>query len=137
VAQAKHAHPEKYYQRIQCNIQGGIIEYHPKRDRWVRVDCLTDEYAIEVDFSSAKQYEAIGQSLYYSALTGKKAGVWLIVEKPNDIKHAIRMVRNIRMNNLPITVWIIRNNPTAPTFELYYEPKCSCGNMSYPARGRC
>lgn len=37
------------------------------------VDCLTDEYAIEFDFSK-KWAEAIGQSLYYASQTYRKPG---------------------------------------------------------------
>jgi len=45
-----------------------------------RVDCLTDNYAIEVDFAK-KWAEGIGQSLYYSDVTGKSPAVALIVGK--------------------------------------------------------
>lgn len=43
-----------------------------------RVDCLTNEYAIEVDFAQ-KWAEAIGQSLYYAHMTGKKPAIGFIV----------------------------------------------------------
>lgn len=48
-----------------------------------RVDCLTDEYAIEVDFAK-KWAEAIGQSLYYAQITGKKPAIGFIVENGDD-----------------------------------------------------
>jgi len=38
-----------------------------------RVDCLTDTHAIEIEFAN-KWKEAIGQSLHYSLMTGKKTG---------------------------------------------------------------
>lgn len=44
-----------------------------------RVDLLTETYAIEVDWS-AKWAEAVGQSLYYAELTGKKPAVILLVK---------------------------------------------------------
>lgn len=44
-----------------------------------RVDCLTETHAIEYDFAH-KWAEAIGQALHYSALTGKKAGIVIIVD---------------------------------------------------------
>ena len=40
---------EKHYQTLLCNKLDGEMEYVLK-DR-TRVDCLTDEYAIEVDFA--------------------------------------------------------------------------------------
>jgi len=44
-----------------------------------RVDLLNDEYAIEVDWAK-KWAEAVGQSLYYAAVTGKKPGIILLVK---------------------------------------------------------
>ena len=44
-----------------------------------RVDMITETHAIEVDWSS-KWAEAIGQSLYYAELTGKKPGIILLVK---------------------------------------------------------
>lgn len=55
-----------------------------------RVDCLTAEYAIEVDFAS-KWAEAVGQSLYYSMQTGRRPGVLLILEKSSDHRHLKRL----------------------------------------------
>lgn len=47
-----------------------------------RVDCLTDDYAVEVDYAY-KWAESIGQSLYYANMTGKAPAVLLIVA-PGD-----------------------------------------------------
>ena len=55
-----------------------------------RVDILNDEYAIEVDWSE-HWAEAIGQSLYYSILTGKKPGIILLIkDKKKETKHIYR-----------------------------------------------
>lgn len=45
-----------------------------------RVDIATDSVAWEVDWAdkSLKWAEAVGQSLYYAAVTGKKPGIILI-----------------------------------------------------------
>ncbi|MDD5399995.1 MAG: hypothetical protein PHQ93_02270 [Sulfurimonas sp.] len=67
---------EKYYQTKMCNEFGGKTEYI-LFDK-TRVDCLTDEYAIEVDFAK-KWAEGIGQSLYYAEITKKKPAIALIV----------------------------------------------------------
>ena len=78
---------EKYYQTIMCNDLDGKMEYVLK-DR-TRVDCLTDEYAIEVDFAK-KWAESIGQSLFYAEMTGKKPAIGLIVGK-NDSRYLKRV----------------------------------------------
>lgn len=67
---------EKYYQNKMCSQLGGEMEY-TLFDK-TRVDCLTSEYAIEVDFAK-KWAEGIGQSLYYAQITNKKPAVALIV----------------------------------------------------------
>ena len=55
-----------------------------------RVDILNDEYAIEADWSH-KWAEAVGQSLYYSILTGKKPGIILLVkDKKKESKYIYR-----------------------------------------------
>ena len=69
-------HNEKYYQTKFCNELGGIMEY--RLSDKTRVDCLTDRYAIEVDFAR-KWAEGIGQSLYYAEITSKEPAIALII----------------------------------------------------------
>jgi len=76
-AEPAHQHKEKEYQAKWCAEHGGIAEY--RLDDGSRVDCLTDEYAIEFDFAP-KWAEAIGQALYYAEKTGRKPGIVLIDE---------------------------------------------------------
>jgi hypothetical protein len=73
-------HNEKYYQTQLCNNLDGVME-QSLLDR-TRVDCLTDEYAIEVDFAK-KWAEAVGQSLYYAEMTEKPPGIGFIL-RDND-----------------------------------------------------
>lgn len=80
---------EKYYQTKICTEFGGEME-HVLFDR-TRVDCLTDKYAIEVDFAK-KWAEGIGQSLYYADVTGKKPAIVLIVGA-GDEKYLKRVQR--------------------------------------------
>jgi hypothetical protein len=83
-------HHEKYYQTQLCKKLNGVMEYRLK-DK-TRVDCLTDKYAIEVDFAK-KWAEGIGQSLYYSEMTYKKPAVALIVgEKDNRFLKRLKKV---------------------------------------------
>ena len=104
-AEAKNLHKERYYQDIWCLENNGQTEVVlPDR---TRCDCLTATHVIEFDFGK-KWAEAIGQSLYYSIQTGKRAGVALILEKPSDYKYWIRLNTVIAENNLKIDTWQIR-----------------------------
>lgn len=69
-----------------------------------RCDCLTGSHAIEFDFGK-KWAESVGQSLYYSLQTGKKAGIVLIMEHPDDYKYWVRLNTVIDHFNLPIDTW--------------------------------
>ncbi|MBI5641975.1 MAG: hypothetical protein HY954_00715 [Deltaproteobacteria bacterium] len=67
-----------------------------------RVDCLTEEYAVEVDFAS-KWAEALGQALYYSIQTGKRPGILLILEDDKDKRFLERA--NSVAQRLGIRMW--------------------------------
>ena len=55
-----------------------------------RVDLLGEDYAWEVDWSH-KWAEAIGQSLYYAEMTGRKPGVILLTrDKATDRRYLYR-----------------------------------------------
>jgi hypothetical protein len=72
---------EKYYQTIWCDKNKGKIEY--VLDDSTRVDCLTKEYAVEVDWDY-KWAEGVGQAQFYAEKTGKKAGLLLIIDNDSD-----------------------------------------------------
>lgn len=96
---------EKDYVNMYCS---GIKEY-VLEDR-TRVDCLTDEYAIEFDYAK-KWAESIGQSLYYSKKTGKKPAVAIITNGQNDLKY----IQRIKDTDEKITIFeipanIVKNN---------------------------
>lgn len=69
-----------------------------------RADCITDKYAIEIEFAS-KWAEAIGQAINYSEQTGKKPGILLIIEKPKDWRYYNRLKRIALKQN--IRLWHI------------------------------
>ena len=77
----KHKHSESSYQHAWCSINKGIEEFENK-DK-TRVDCLTETHAVEFDFAN-KWAESIGQALHYQKMTGKRAKVILILEKPKQ-----------------------------------------------------
>lgn len=100
-----HQHPERWYQDKWCEGKGQPEYVLPDK---TRCDCLTQTHAVEVDFAK-KWYEALGQSLYYSLQTGKRAGILLIIESIDDRKYWIRLNSTIEHFKLPIDTWEIQN----------------------------
>ncbi len=92
----------KYYQNKWCQEHHGQAEV-TLADK-TRADCITDKNAIEFDFGK-KWAESIGQALYYSLQTGKRAGIVLILESPADRKYFIRVNSTIQQFKLPIDTW--------------------------------
>lgn len=100
-AEAKRKHPEKWYQQQFCD---GLQEV--RLSDGTRVDCLTDEYAVEFDFAN-KWAEAIGQSLHYARMSGKKPGIVLIAESKKDWKYLLISSRLCEIYG--ITLWVVLN----------------------------
>lgn len=96
-----NAKTEASYQDQWCQGKKEVV-----LDDRTRVDCLTESYAIEIDFAS-KWKQAIGQSLHYSLKTGKLPGIVLIFKKESDDKYLKQLKRVIEANNLDIKVWVI------------------------------
>lgn len=94
----EHKYKEAQYVQAYCK---GQVEYRlPDK---TRVDCLTDEYAIEFDWAK-KWAESIGQSLYYSKMTGKKPAVAIIMLKPEDERY----IKRIEAVDKNITIFKIK-----------------------------
>lgn len=109
---AGHMYPEKYYQNIWCKENRGIQEYRLNDN--TRVDCLTKTHAVEFDFAS-KWAESIGQSLHYSMMTNKKAGIVLIIENGNDFKYYNKI--KPLCEKYDITLSYIKAPKTKPQYE--------------------
>lgn len=93
-----HRVKEKEYVKAYCK---GEIEYRlPDK---TRIDCLTDEYAIEFDFAP-KWAESIGQSLYYAKMTGRKPAVAIICKSPKDKRY----IERLHKAHGDIKVYVIR-----------------------------
>lgn len=71
------------------------------------VDLLTNEYAIEVEFSN-KWKQAIGQALWYGLQTNKKPGIVLIKRSKNENKYTIQLGSALAYGNLQskIKLWV-------------------------------
>lgn len=85
-----------------CGKLGGIIEY--RLEDKTRVDCLTDDYAIEMDWGR-KWAEGLGQALYYAAMTDRQAGVVLIIKR-GEQRYIDRINKAIAANKLKVKVWV-------------------------------
>lgn len=73
-----------------------------------RTDCVSETHAIEIDFA-AKWAEAIGQSLNYSAETGKPPAVILICKSGTErkcLKWSLLLEQTTKHWRLPIKVWL-------------------------------
>lgn len=90
--QAKHLHKESEYQNKWCTIHNGITEYKLKDS--TRIDCLTDNWAVEFDFAN-KWAECIGQSLHYGRSTGKTPVCVLIMENPVKDIYYLKRLRGV------------------------------------------
>jgi hypothetical protein len=97
-----HAHPKET--EVVAWWCGGKGEDEVELPNKTRVDCLTPTHAIEADWAK-KWYEAVGQSLYYASLTGKRAGILLIQQNEWDTMYYQRCLETIRHYHLPIDVW--------------------------------
>lgn len=119
--ESKTKFKEKDYVAAYC--KGEIDFVLPDK---TRVDCLSDEYAIEFDFGK-KWAEAIGQSLYYAKMTGKKPAIALILNSPKD-KRFIERINTVDKN---IMVFEIKsktyqeNHKTAKAHSLHQAEKFS------------
>lgn len=98
---------ERDYQQYWCTKMNGQQEVQIGDS--ARVDCLTDKYVVEIEFAP-KWEQSVGQSLYYSMLTGKKAGV-VLIEQSGNTRYRERLLAVIKQYQLPITVWYIGQRP--------------------------
>lgn len=85
-------HHEKYYQDIWCKANNGISEVI--LNNRTRVDCLTEDLAVEIDFAN-KWAECIGQALHYGILTNKKPTCLLIMEDPVKDEKYLKRLKNV------------------------------------------
>lgn len=74
-------HREPYYSAQIAADANGVAEFRLRDGR--RVDVLTDDYAIEVEWPE-KWPEAIGQSVGYAIETKKQPCVYLLYTGPQD-----------------------------------------------------
>ncbi len=110
IARAARLHHEAEYVTTWCEPQKGIEEFRLidpySGDFMGRVDCLTATHAVEFDFAD-KWAEGVGQALFYSSRTGKRAGLALIIEDPKDNRHVVKVKALIAAEGLPLDLWVV------------------------------
>ena len=94
---------ERAINQSWCSSNDGVIEYRTKYATYV--DCLTDEYAIEVEFDYNWK-ESIGQALHYAEATNRSAGILLINRKKSRVNYLEQLNKVIKKYNLPVTIFV-------------------------------
>lgn len=95
---------ERDYQDAWCDLYNGETEVILK-DK-ARVDCVTDSYAVEVDYAK-KWAEAIGQALLYGYRTKRIPAVLLIVRSESDCKYLYRFNEAVHAGGVALAVFQI------------------------------
>lgn len=90
----------------ECICKQGRMEVATPAGTYV--DCLLDDYAVEVD-PSDRWAEALGQALHYALETKRSAKVVLYCESEQDndalcYRHALRLEQTIKGHGLPVVV---------------------------------
>ena len=101
-AQGEHPN-EAWYKNKWCSEHNGVTE-KTLADK-TRCDCVTETHAAEADYGK-KWAKAIGQSLHYAAVEGKKPGIILIIENEEECRYWERLMMTIESFQLPIDVWL-------------------------------
>lgn len=83
---------------------GGEAEYIlPDRSR---IDVITDEYAVELDWLH-KWHEGVGQALHYAELSGKEPVVAIGIKEKDYDREKLKLAKRVANKN-GIGVWVVR-----------------------------
>lgn len=93
---------ERDISKSWCSVVGGDSEFRTIEGTYV--DCLTEQFAIEVEFDY-KWKESIGQALHYAQATNKQAGILLIKRSKSKKDYHDQLMKVIIKYNLPIKVF--------------------------------
>ena len=96
-AHAGHLHKEAEYRDAWCTKGRTEVTLHDGS----RVDCLTENYAVEIEFA-AKAMEALGQSIHYARITGTDPAMVIIIETEKDWRHFNRIRRTARKRGVKL-----------------------------------
>ena len=102
------AQSEADYVRALARELGGKTEVTVPSGR---VDILTDDYAIEVDWAD-KWKESIGQALWYGLQSNRQSGIILILRDAADYKYFVQLNSALAHGGLEgkIRTWVYPND---------------------------
>jgi len=95
---------EKEISSRWCDEHKGIAEFRTINATYV--DCLTSEYAVEVEFDY-KWKESIGQSLHYAQATGKKPAIVFVRRQKSRVDYYTQLIDAITHHRLDIRIYFI------------------------------
>jgi hypothetical protein len=102
----RSSHKEKEWEPLYCKE----MERETSLPSGGRVDCLSAEYAIEVEWAQ-HWAEGVGQSLYYAAATERKPGIILLCEESEGPveglcrSYVYRLEYALKFVNTHVYVW--------------------------------
>ena len=111
VAASAYAMSEGEYQKEWCAKHNGEIDY--KTQDKTTVDCLTDTYAVELDYAE-KWVQSMRKSRDHSLSTGKAPGVVLILQNSADEKHLFKLRKVVEKRRLGIKIWTVGRDVELP-----------------------
>lgn len=94
---------EQEVNQIWCANMNGEYQFRTKDGTYV--DCLTNKYAVEVEYDFNWK-EAIGQSLHYAESTDRKAAILIIKHSQSKKDYLSELDRVISKFKLPIQVFV-------------------------------
>ena len=99
---------EDFYNKQYCAEMGGTFGQYHKNTGATRafVDCETNDTVWEGEWSH-KSYEAVGQSLWYASITGKKPGLLFYIKKDNQDKYIKRAILTMESLGIEYEIRVI------------------------------
>lgn len=102
---------EQEYQTVLCNEFNTSVQLPTRTE----VDCVSEDLAIEVDFSE-KWAEAVGQSLYYASELNLRPGIILICKEAQTsrpcLRHRYLAEQALAHWQIPATLWFCGRDST-------------------------
>lgn len=103
-AEAAEKRNEAYYAERWCAEAGGREEV--TLPSGARADCITEEFAVEVDWSN-KWAEGLGQAMHYASETGKRAAVVLLIHEKSKNAEIYRLESTIAAYGVDVQIFVV------------------------------
>jgi hypothetical protein len=97
------AHEPEWSKALAVHVDGKAEYRLPDKSR---IDVLTDEYAVELDWLH-KWHEGVGQALHYAELSGKEPVVAIGIKEMDYDREKLKLAKRVA-NKSGIGVWVVR-----------------------------